>query len=81
MRHDEAAPPLERWPEHLKALGNKELAELAGDYCWLTERNKPEDQRAEFRRRREAIIAECERRGISEAADNCRPAAGAIETE
>jgi hypothetical protein len=79
MRREEVAPPLESWPEHLKALGNEELTELAGDYCWLTERNNPEDQRAEFTKRREAIIAECERRGIPEAADNCRPAAGALK--
>jgi hypothetical protein len=79
MKQKETAPPLERWPEHLKAIGDRELTELAGDYCWLTERNKPQEQRAEFRKRREAIIAECERRGIPEAAQNCRPAAGAME--
>lgn len=82
MRHDETAAPRETWPEYLKVLGNKELTDLAGDSCWLlTERNQPEDQRTDFRRRRKTIIAECERRGIPEAANECRPAAGAMETE
>jgi hypothetical protein len=81
MTPEEAAPAFESWPEHLSALGNEELTALAGDYCWLTERNKPEDQRAEFEKRRNAIIAECERRGIPQAADNCRPSSGAIEEE
>jgi len=76
MRRDESAPPRESWPEHLKDLGDRELIDLAGDYCWLTERNKPEDQRAEFNKRRNAIIAECERRGMPEVAKDCRPAAG-----
>jgi len=81
MTHEEVAPPFESWTEHLKGLGDKELTELAGDYCWLTEKNKPQDQRAEFQKRREAIIAECERRGISEAANNCRPSGSSMEQE
>jgi hypothetical protein len=79
MTPDEVAPPRESWPEHLKELGNQELTELAGDYCWLTERNRPEDQRSEFTQRRKAIIAECERRGIAEAAKACRPSEGMEE--
>lgn len=70
----ENALPLESWPEHLKDVGDRELTGLAGDYCWLTERNRPEDQRTEFRRRREAILAECGRRGLADAAKLCSPA-------
>jgi hypothetical protein len=77
MTRDETAQGYETWAEHLKALGNRELTDLAGDYCWLTEKNRPEDQRKEFQKRREAILAECERRGLSEAAKVCRPSAGA----
>jgi len=73
MKPEEAAPPFETWPEHLKDIGDKELTDLAGDYCWLVEKNRPEDQRAEFQRRREAILAECERRGLEKAAKSCRP--------
>jgi len=79
MRPEENAPSFESWPEHLKALGNKELTELAGDYCWLTERNRPQGERELFHKRRQAIIAECERRGIPDAAKDCRPATGAME--
>jgi hypothetical protein len=74
----ESAPPYESWNEHLKSLGNQELTELAGDYCWLLERNRPEEERDEFSRRREAIIEECQRRGIPEAAKNCLPSVGAM---
>ena len=78
MKPEDAAPKLERWPEHLKDVDDQELVGLAGDYCWLTEKNTPEDQRGEFRKRREAILAECERRGLKDAAHVCRPAAGAM---
>jgi len=54
---------------------------LAGDYCWIMEKNSPEDARNEFSKRRQAILAECERRGLKEAAQNCRPAAGALSKE
>ncbi len=73
MTPEEVAPDFERWPDHLKDLRDKDLEDMAADYCWLTEKNRPEDQREEFRRRREAILAECERRGMSHAADLCRP--------
>jgi len=56
---DEVAPPFERWPQHLKDLDDRQLSELASDYRWLDEEAQPEDSRDEFRRRREAIIAEC----------------------
>jgi hypothetical protein len=79
MIPEEVAPPPESWNEHLRELGDEQLTALAADYCWLTEQNKPEDQRDEFSRRREAIVAECERRGISDAANNCRPPSGEIE--
>jgi hypothetical protein len=73
MEREEVAPPYETWPEHLKALANEDLTDLAADYCWLTEKNRPEDEREEFRQRREAIIAECERRGMPDAAKDCVP--------
>lgn len=74
---EETAPPFEHWDQHLKALHDKDLAKLADEYRWLNEDLKPESQRAEFRRRREAIIAECDRRGKRELAEACRhPARG-----
>jgi hypothetical protein len=63
---------------HLKTWENAELTELAGNYCLLTEKNRPQDELEEFRRRREPILAECERRGLQEAANNCRPSIGSI---
>src|SRR4051794_8176001 len=81
MKSEETAPPYESWTDHLKAIGDKELTELAGDYGWLTERNRPAEERELFRTRREAIIAECERRGIPEAGKRCRPSVGAVEEE
>jgi hypothetical protein len=42
-------------------------------------KNRPEDQRSEFQKRREAILAECERRGLKEAASNCHPTAASID--
>ena len=72
---------LESWREHLKNLDVRELTQLAGDYCWLVEKNTPQEERGEFRRRREAILEECERRGMDEAAKNCRPSAGMESSE
>jgi hypothetical protein len=76
MKHEEAAPPYESWPEYLKGLEDKDLTDLAGDYCWIMEKNRPEDQRDAFRKKREMILAECERRGLDEAARACRPSMG-----
>jgi hypothetical protein len=74
---EEIAPPFESWEEHLKALGDRDLAQLAKDYRWLDEEARAQEERADFHRRREAVIAECERRGMSEAAAECRrPAMG-----
>jgi hypothetical protein len=73
---EEVAPPREKWPEHLKDLPDEEIIALAGDYCWLTEQNRPEEERGEFTKRRQAILAECERRGLQDAARNCRPSNG-----
>ena len=75
MAREETAPPIENWSGHLAALGDQELAELARDYRWLTDENRLGEKRQEFRNRREAIIAECERRGMKEAAAGCRPPA------
>jgi hypothetical protein len=76
MTRPEKEAGLESWPEHLKDLDDAALTELAGDYCWLMEKNTPREEREEFRRRREAILNECERRGLHEAAKNCRPSEG-----
>jgi len=74
---EEIAPPFESWEEHLKALADRDLAELAKDYRWLDEEARAQEERADFRTRREAVIAECERRGMSGAAAECRrPAMG-----
>ena len=74
---DEIAPPMENWNEHLKALSDHDLAQLAKDYRWLDEEARAVEERGDFRGRREAIIAECERRGMSDAARECRrPAMG-----
>ena len=72
MADEEIAPPTESWPEHLKALDNQQIAALAKDYRWLDEEAQPADSRSEFRQRREAILAECQRRGMTEAAEGCR---------
>ena len=72
---EEIAPPPESWPDHLRGLDNRQLADLAKDYRWLDEEAKAGDSAREFHARREAIIAECERRGIPDAARDCRPAA------
>ena len=71
---EEIAPPFENWADHLKALNDSDLANLAKDYRWLDEEARAEDERAEFRARRLAIIGECQRRGLSDAAKDCAPA-------
>lgn len=69
---EEVAPPFERWPEHLRELDDRQLTELACDYEWLTGKNQPEESRGAFHSRREAIISECERRGLHDVAAKCR---------
>jgi hypothetical protein len=74
---EEIAPPFENWEEHLRALSDRDLTQLAKDYRWLDEEARAEQERAEFHNRREAVIAECERRGLGDAAKECRrPAMG-----
>ena len=74
---EEKAPPFENWDEHLKALHDRDLLTLAKDYRWLNEEARPHEEREDFRKRREAIITECERRGKPEMAAECRrPAMG-----
>jgi hypothetical protein len=74
---DEIAPPFESWNDHLKALSDADLIELAKDYRWLDEEARAQQERADFHRRREAVIAECERRGLTDAVAACRqPARG-----
>jgi hypothetical protein len=73
MRREAKTSGLESWPEHLADLDDTALTELAGDYCWLVEKNTPDTERDEFRRRRETILQECERRGLHQAAKTCRP--------
>jgi hypothetical protein len=73
---EEIAPPFENWEEHLKALDDRDLSDLAKDYRWLDEEARAEEERGEFRSRRLAIISECERRGLGDAASCCRPATG-----
>jgi hypothetical protein len=75
---EEKAPPFENWGEHLKALSDRDLAQVAKDYRWLDEEARAQEERAEFRARREAVIAECDRRGMQDCARECRrPAMGA----
>jgi hypothetical protein len=73
---EEVAPPFESWEAHLKALDDRDLVDIAKDYRWLDEEARAEEERSEFRARRLAIIAECDRRGMSDAANCCRPAMG-----
>jgi hypothetical protein len=70
---EEIAPPFENWEDHLKALNDRDLSDLAKDYRWLDEEARPQEERAEFRARRLAIIGECQRRGMSDAVRDCRP--------
>jgi hypothetical protein len=73
---EEVAPPFERWEEHLKDLSDRDIKELANDYRWIDEEARPQQERQQFHARREAIIAECERRGLHGAVEACRrPAA------
>src|SRR5689334_21356677 len=72
MDKQEVAPPRESWEAHLKELDDRQLTELARDYRWLDEEAQRPESRAEFRRRRDAIIAECERRGRGDLARDCR---------
>jgi hypothetical protein len=69
---EEKAPPLENWGEHLRALSDRDLTQLAKDYRWLNEEARAKEERGEFRSRREEVIAECERRGLSDAVKECR---------
>jgi hypothetical protein len=73
MTPEEVAPPFESWTEHLSALSDKDLTQLAGDYRWLDEEARPQQEREEFHRRREAVIEECEKRGMKDVAQSCRP--------
>ena len=73
----ETAPRAGSWVEHLSAVSDEELTTLSADYCWILEKNRPEEERETFRQRREAILAECQKRGLTEAANSCRPSQGA----
>ena len=74
---EEIAPPFENWGEHLKALSDRDLVEVAKDYRWLTDEARAQEESAEFRSRREEVILELERRGMSDIAKRCRrPAMG-----
>ena len=73
---EEIAPPPESWTDHLKALDDRDLTGLAQDYRWLDEEARADEERGEFRSRRLAIIEECERRGMPDAANCCRPVMG-----
>jgi len=74
---EETAPPFENWQDHLRALSDHDLTQLAKDYRWLDEEARAKEERAEFRKRREAVIEECERRGMADVAKDCRrPAMG-----
>ena len=72
----ELAPAPGNWDEHLNDLGDRDLVALAKDYRWLDSDAAAKEAGAEFHRRREAIIAELERRGMGSVAQQCRrPAA------
>jgi len=74
---EETPPPFENWEEHLRQLSDRDLAALAEDYRWLDEEAAARDEREEFHRRREALVAECVRRGTPDLAAGCRrPAMG-----
>lgn len=68
----EKAPPAESWPDHLRQLGDRQLSQLAIDYQWLDEEARAEQASEEFHQRRQAVIAECERRGMLTLAQSCR---------
>jgi hypothetical protein len=65
MTPEEVAPPFENWDQHLKALDEPSLRQLARDYGWLDGEARAQEEGPEFHRRREAVIAECRRRGLS----------------
>jgi hypothetical protein len=69
---EETAPPFENWDAHLKALDNRDLIDLARDYRWLDDEAHAHDEGPEFHARREAVIAECQRRGLHDIAASCR---------
>jgi hypothetical protein len=69
---EEIAPPFENWDAHLKALDDRDLTDLAKDYRWLDDEARASEEGPEFHARREAIIAECERRGLYDIAAGCR---------
>jgi hypothetical protein len=72
---EEKAPPPENWDEHLKSLSDRDLADFAKDYRWLDVEADTKRTGPEFHRRREAIIAELERRGMHSVAQSCRRSA------
>jgi hypothetical protein len=65
MTPEEIAPPFESWEAHLKDLPERDLLVMANEYRWLDTEVQAEEEGEEFHRRREAIIAECRRRGLS----------------
>jgi hypothetical protein len=67
---EETAPPFENWEEHLRALSDQDLTQLAKDYRWLDEEARAKEERNAFHTRREAVIAECEKRGLKVFATN-----------
>lgn len=77
MDEQEIAPPFENWAAHLRVLDDRELTELAKDYRWLEDENPPSGERHEFHRRRQAVAAELERRGMTELARMCKPSKAA----
>jgi len=72
----EVAPPFENWEEHLRALSDRDLTQLAKDYRWLDEQARAKKEGPELHARREAVRAECERRGLGDAKERRRPALG-----
>jgi hypothetical protein len=69
---EEVAPPFEKWEEHLRGIDNGQLANLARDYNWLNGESLSDESRSAFQLRRQAIIKECERRGMAEVANAAR---------
>ncbi len=65
MTPEETAPPFESWDQHLKGLDDQTLTQLARDYGWLDGDARAREEGLEFHRRRKAVIAECERRGMN----------------
>jgi hypothetical protein len=70
---EDPAAPFEVWSERLKTTTDRELTRLAGDYQRLAERpDAPRYTEEEFESRREAVVAECERRGLRALSEQCR---------